>query len=283
MNRGSRTRGALRSPALWLVAPLLLVMAAGFNLPLLIMLGRSVMGGEGGLTLAHFGEVFETSVYMKVLLNTLRIALVTAGCCVLLGYPLAYWLRRLPSRWQMVGLSMVVIPFWISILVRTYAWIVVLGNAGMVNRGLLGLGLVDAPIGFLYNELGVIIGTVNVLLPFLVLPLFAAMLKIDEQLLRAAETLGASPWTTFWRVFFPLSMPALAAGAVLVFILTLGFFITPAVLGGGRVPMIANMLDLLVNQMPSWEIASAISTVLLAVTLALFIVYLRLTRLEEAA
>lgn len=273
---------SLRSPTLWLVAPLLLVMAAGFNLPLVIMLGRSVMG-EGGFTLAHFGEMFGASVYMKVLLNTFRIALITAVACVLLGYPLAYWLRRLPPRWQMVALSMVVIPFWISILVRTYAWIVVLGNAGMVNRGLMGLGLIDSPISFLYNELGVIIGTVNVLLPFLVLPLFASMLKIDEQLLRAAETLGASPWTTFWRIFFPLSLPSLAAGAVLVFILTLGFFITPAVLGGGRVPMISNMLDLLVNQMPSWEIASAISAVLLVVTLALFVVYLRLTRVEETA
>jgi putative spermidine/putrescine transport system permease protein len=282
MSRSARSPGALRSPALWLVVPLLLVMAAGFNLPLLVMLGRSVVGAEGGFTLAHFAEVAETSVYTKVLLNTLRIAVITTGLCILLGYPLAYWLRRLPPRWQMVGLSMVVIPFWISILVRTYAWIVVLGNAGMVNRGLLGLGLVDEPVSFLYNELGVIIGTVNVLLPFLVLPLFAAMVKIDDRLLRAAETLGASPWTTFWRVFFPLSLPSLAAGAVLVFILTLGFFITPAVLGGGRVPMIANMLDLLVNQMPSWEIASAISTVLLAVTLALFVLYLRLTRLEES-
>lgn len=268
------------SPTVWLVLPLLLVMAVGFNLPLLMMLGQSVFGPDG-FTLANFREVFEAAVYLKVLGITFRIALITALLCVLLGYPLAYWLRRLPPRWQMVALSMVVIPFWISILVRTYAWIVVLGNAGIVNRSLMALGLTDAPLSFLYNELGVMVGTVNVLLPFLVLPLFASMLKIDEQLLRAAETLGASPWTTFWRVFFPLSVPALAAGAILVFILTLGFFITPAVLGGGRVPMIANMLDLLVNQMPSWELASAISAVLLVVTLALFVVYLRLTRPEE--
>lgn len=273
---------SVSSPTVWLVVPLLLVMAVGFDLPLILMLGQSFVGATG-FTLAHFREIFEASVYLKVLANTFRIALITVGVCVLLGYPLAYWLRRLPPLWQMAALSMVVIPFWISILVRTYAWIVVLGNAGIVNRSLLGLGLIDTPFSFLYNELGVIIGTVNVLLPFLVLPLFASMLKIDEQLLRAAETLGASPWTTFWRIFFPLSVPALAAGAILVFILTLGFFITPAVLGGGRVPMIANMLDLLVNQMPSWELASAISAVLLVVTLALFVVYLRLTRSEEKA
>lgn len=271
---------SVSAPTVWVVLPLLLLMAVGFNLPLIMMLGQSIVGPDG-FTLLYFRELFEAAVYLKVMGNTFRIALITAGFCILLGYPLAYWLRRLPPRWQVVALSMVVIPFWISILVRTYAWIVVLGNAGIVNRSLMALGLIDAPLSFLYNELGVIIGTVNVLLPFLVLPLFAAMLKIDEQLLRAAETLGASPWTAFRRIFFPLSVPALAAGAVLVFILTLGFFITPAVLGGGRVPMIANMLDLLVNQMPSWELASAISAVLLIVTLALFVVYLRLARSEE--
>jgi ABC-type spermidine/putrescine transport system permease subunit I len=271
------------SPSAWLVLPLLLVMAVGFNLPLAGMLGQSLVGPNGGFTLAHFREVLEASAYLKVLGSTFRIALITAALCVLLGYPLAYWLRRLAPRWQMVALALVVVPFWISILVRTYAWIVVLGNAGIVNRSLLALGWIDEPLAFLYNELGVIIGTVNVLLPFLVLPLFAAMLKIDEQLLRAAETLGASPWTVFWRVFFPLSVPALAAGAVLVFILTLGFFITPAVLGGGRVPMVANMLDLFVNQMPNWDLASAISTVLLVVTVALFVLYLRITRTPEQA
>ncbi len=268
------------SPSAWLVLPLLLLMAVGFNLPLLAMLGKSFVGAAG-FTLEHFREVFEASAYLKVLASTFRIALITAVVCVVLGYPLAYWLRRLSPRWQMVALALVVVPFWISILVRTYAWIVVLGNAGIVNRGLMALGLIDAPLSFLYNELGVIIGTVNVLLPFLVLPLFAAMIKIDEQLLRAAETLGASPFAVFWRVFFPLSLPALAAGAVLVFILTLGFFITPAVLGGSRVPMIASMLDLFVNQFPNWDLASAISAVLLVVTLALFVVYLRLTRAQE--
>lgn len=266
--------------ALWLVAPLLLVMTAAFNLPIVTMLAQSVVNASG-FTFAHFSEVVKGSVHLKVLANTFAIAGATAALCVALGYPLAYWIRRLNRRYQAIALAMIVVPFWISILVRTYAWIVLLGNAGIVNRALLGLGLIDAPVSFLYNELGVLIGTVNVLLPFLVLPLYAAMVKIDDRLLRAAETLGAGPWTVFWRVFFPLSVPALAAGAVLVFILSLGFFITPAVLGGGRVPMIANMLDLLINQMPSWELASAISTLLLAVTLLLFVFYLRLTRAEE--
>jgi len=267
---------------MWLVAPLLLVMMVAFNLPIVTMLAQSVISASGP-TLAHFSEVVNGSVHLKVLANTFAIAGATAVLCVALGYPLAYWIRKLDTRHRAIALAMVVVPFWISILVRTYAWIVLLGNAGIVNRSLLGLGWIGAPVSFLYNELGVLIGTVNVLLPFLVLPLYAAMIKIDDRLLRAAETLGAGPWTVFWRIFFPLSVPALAAGAVLVFILTLGFFITPAVLGGGRVPMIANMLDLLINQMPSWELASAISTLLLAVTLLLFVFYLRLTQAEESA
>lgn len=268
------------SPGFWMVIPLLLVMAAGFNLPLLVMLGKS-MFGDGGLTLSNYAALIETPVYMKVLGNTLKIAVLSTVFCVLLGYPLTYWLRGLPAKWQMVGLAAIVIPFWISILVRTYAWIVIMGNAGIINRTLTGLGWIESPIPFLYNELGVVIGTINVLLPFLVLPLFASMAKIDNRLLSAAETLGASARTVFWRVFFPLSLPALAAGAILVFILTLGFYITPAILGGGRVPMIANMLDLLINQMPAWELASSISVVLLALTLILFAFYLRFTHEER--
>ncbi len=268
------------SPSLWMVIPLLLVMALGFNLPLLVMLGRSLFFDDG-FTLSAYAALIDTSVYLKVMANTFKIAVFSTVFCVLLGYPLAYWLRGLAPRWQKIGVAAIVIPFWISILVRTYAWIVIMGNAGIINRTLLALGWIEAPVQFLYNELGVVIGTINVLLPFLVLPLFASMTKIDGRLLSAAETLGASRSSIFWRVFFPLSAPALAAGAILVFILTLGFYITPAILGGGRVPMIANMLDLLINQMPAWEIASSISVVLLALTLVLFTFYLRFTDEEK--
>jgi ABC-type spermidine/putrescine transport system permease subunit I len=191
-----------------------------------------------------------------------------------LGYPLAYWMRGLSPGRQLIALALVVLPFWVSILVRTYAWIVILGNDGVVNRTLQGLGLA-APVSFLYNEFGVILGTANILLPFLVLPLFASMLRLDDRLFQAAASLGASDWTIFWRVFWPLTLPSLAAGAILVFILTLGFFITPAILGGGRVPMIATMLDLLLNRLPRWELAAAISTVLLMMTLACYAAYRR--------
>ena len=255
-------------PQLGYVLPLLALMLAVFILPVFLILARSVTEPEW--TLAHYRSLIETPVYLRVLLRTLRIAVITTIACAVLGYPLAYWMRGLSPRRRMFAVALVVLPFWISILVRTYAWIVVLGNAGVINRALLELGLVDAPVAFLYNELGVVIGTTNVLVPFLVLPLFAAMIKIDERLLSAAESLGASRGTVFRRIFFPLSVPALAAGAILVFILTFGFFITPAILGGGRVPMVANALDLLINQFARWETAAALSTVLLVVTLACF-------------
>ena len=251
--------------------PLLAFMLLAFNLPIVLMLGWSI--GAPPDVLAHYAQILERAVYLKVLANTFRIAAIATLVCVLLGYPLAYWMRSLSPGRQLLAVALVVLPFWVSILVRTYAWIVILGNDGLVNRSLQGLGLIGTPVSFLYNQFGVVLGTANVLLPFLVLPLFATMLKLDDRLLQAAASLGASRRTIFWRVFFPLTLPSLAAGAILVFILTLGFFITPAILGGGRVPMIANMLDLLINRLPRWELAAAISTVLLVLTLACYAGY----------
>jgi ABC-type spermidine/putrescine transport system permease subunit I len=266
-------RRALAPAGAAYVAPLVLFMLLAFNLPIVLMLGWSI--GAPPDVLAYYAQVLERPVYLKVLGNTFRIALIATVVCAVLGYPLAYWMRGLPPGRQLVALALVVLPFWVSILVRTYAWIVILGNDGVINRTLQAAGLAQAPVSFLYNEFGVVLGTANVLLPFLVLPLFAAMVKLDDRLLQAAASLGASRRTIFWRVFFPLTLPSLAAGAILVFILTLGFFITPAILGGGRVPMIANMLDLLVNRMPRWELAAAISTVLLILTLACYAAYRR--------
>lgn len=265
------------------IAPLLVLMLVAFNAPIVYMLGLAFWEKGRGFTLEHYAGLLEAPVYLRVLGNTMRVALIATLANVIIGYPLALWMRGLGSRARMIALALVVLPFWVSILVRTYAWIVVLGNGGLVNRALQWSGLTDAPVSFLYNELGVTIGMANVLLPFLVLPLFAAMIRIDERLLQAAASLGASPATIFWKVFFPLTLPALAAGTLLVFILCLGFYITPAILGGGRVPMVSNLLDTLINQIPRWETAAAISTVLLIVTLAIFAAYRRLDRKASAS
>jgi putative spermidine/putrescine transport system permease protein len=269
--RPDRSAGAPRRldrRAVFTVGPLLLFMIICFNLPMLLMLGWSISNPTP--TLQHYVYLFRTPVYLRVVGNTVEIAVITTLVCVALGYPLAYWARGLRAKARMVVMAMVLLPFWISILIRTYAWIVVLGNAGLVNRLMMELGLVGAPVHFLYSRLGVTIGTVNVLLPFFVLPVFAAMTQVDERLLHAAQSLGASRRTIFRRVFLPLTVPSVVAGSILVFILTLGFYITPAILGGGRVPMAANMLDMLINQMPRWELAAAISTLLMVTVIGLY-------------
>lgn len=258
--------------------PLFVIVFIGFNIPILYLLGWSV---SNPFPTNHYTDLVASPLYMTIFKNTFLLALLVTAVCIALGYPLAYWMYGLSPRWQLVVVGLTVLPFWVSLLVRTYAWIVVLGNAGVVNRLLLQLGLLEAPLQFLYNPLGVTIGTVNILLPFLVLPLFAAMVKIDPRLLDAANSLGAPPRAVFWRVFFPLTLPALGAGAILVFILTLGFYVTPAILGGGRVMMVSNMLDLLINNLPRWELAAAASMVLLTITLILYALSRRVSRAYE--
>lgn len=267
MNRSTSGRSPLFRSVL-AIGPLFVFIFIAFNIPIILMWSWSISNPTP--TLAHYAYILEAPIYLRVVGNTARIAVITTVVCAVLGYPLAYWIRQLTPRWRRVALVLVLLPFWISILIRTYAWIVLLGNAGLVNRLLLEFGMIGAPIRILYSELGVVIGTVNVLLPFFVLPVYAAILRIDERLIIAAKTLGASDRTAFWRVFFPLTVPAVASGAILVFILTLGFFITPAILGGGRVPMAANMLDMLINQLPRWELASAISTLIMLCALILY-------------
>jgi ABC-type spermidine/putrescine transport system permease subunit I len=263
------------------VWPLLVLLIAVFDLPLLVTLGLSIYG-KNGFTLAHYAELLSTPAYLGVMVSTLRVSLIATLVNALVGYPLAYWITGLDPRRRGIALTCVLLPFWVSILVRTYAWIVVLGNGGLVNRLLQWSGVIDDPISFLYSEVGVTIGMTNILLPFLVLPLYATMVRIDGRLTQAAASLGASSWTVFWRVFFPLTLPALAASALLVFMLSLGFYVTPAILGGGKVAMAGNLLDNLINQIPRWEMAAALATVLLAITLAIYFAYARLGRWSRA-
>ncbi|MBR2818342.1 MAG: ABC transporter permease [Reyranella sp.] len=263
------------------VWPLLILLIALFDLPLLFTLGLSLYG-KNGFTLAHYAELLNTPAYLGVMASTLRVSLIATLVNALVGYPLAYWITGLDPRRRGIALACVLLPFWVSILVRTYAWIVVLGNGGLVNRLLQWGGVVDEPISFLYSEVGVTIGMTNVLLPFLVLPLYAAMMRIDGRLTQAASSLGASSWTVFWRVFFPLTAPTLAASALLVFMLSLGFYVTPAILGGGKVAMAGNLLDSLINQIPRWEMAAALAAVLLVITLAIYFAYARLGRWSRA-
>jgi len=211
--------------------------------------------------------MIESKSYYRIFITTFQVSLLSTGLCILIGYPFSYFLSQLPSRLASLCLITVLLPFWTSLLVRTYAWLVLLQRKGLVNDWAIQLGLWEEPIKLVHNMTGTLIGMVHIMLPFLVLPLYNSMKAIDRSYLNAASNLGASPVRIFWTVFFPLSTPGLFAGALIVFVLCLGFFVTPAVLGGGKVIMvsmkIASNIELFVN----WGAASALGVILLLLTM----------------
>ena len=236
---------------------------------------------DGAFSLDHYRRIIEVDAYLRVLQTTLTIGFQVTVICLLLGYPLAYFLASVPTRWQRILIILVLVPFWTSFLVRTYAWMVLLQRRGVVNDWLMSLGLTSEPVQMMYNRMGVLVGMVHVMLPFMVLPLFAVMIGIDRNLIRAAQNLGASPFQAFRRVFLPLSLPGIAAGSILVFILSIGFYITPALMGGRQDTMIAQLIEAQVRDRLNWEFATAIATFLLIVTVIIVAVYNRILGTER--
>jgi putative spermidine/putrescine transport system permease protein/spermidine/putrescine transport system permease protein len=227
---------------------------------------------DGAFSLIHYARLIHSPTYANVFLTTFEVSAVVTVLALLAGYPVAYVLVRLPAFWRNLCLIAVVLPFWTSLLVRTYAWLVLLQRRGVVNTGLEYLGLINEPLQLVHNMTGTVIGMTHIMLPFLILPLYGAMNTIDKDYVRAATSLGASPFRAFWHIFLPLSVPGLTAGVLLVFVLSIGFFVTPALLGGGRVVMVAMRVERSVSLFPSWGAASALGVVLLVVTaLLLFI------------
>jgi putative spermidine/putrescine transport system permease protein len=221
-----------------------------------------------------------SNAYVRVLGITLQIALGVTFTTLLLGYLVAYALASLPARWANLLMIFVLVPFWTSILVRSYAWMVLLGREGLVNQALVGMGLTPEPVQLLNTRFAVYVGMVHVLLPFMILPLYAVMRGIDRNLLRAAENLGARPSQVFRAVFLPLSLPGVAAGCLLVFILALGFYITPALLGGQRDVMVSMLIQQQVTQL-KWGVASALALVLLALSLGIYVLFTRLLGVQR--
>ena len=206
----------------------------------------------------------EQAIYRALFVRTLGIALVVTALCVAFGYPAAYGLTTLSGGWARAGLAMVLVPFWISILVRSTAWFVLLQRDGPVNAALVGLGLVPAPLTLIFTRFAVYLAMAHVLLPFLILPLYAAMRRIDPALLRAAASLGATGPQRFWRVYLPLTLPGVAAGGLIVFMLAIGFYITPALVGGDRDQMVSAFIAQYANVDVNWGMAAALAVVLLA-------------------
>lgn len=222
-----------------------------------------------------WGNKFGPDIYHNLFRTTFIIAFLTTVIAVVVGYPMAYLLANVADKTRVFLLPLVIVPFWTSILVRTFSWRVVLGQEGFVNETLLWLNLIDAPLTLVGNRMGTLVGMVHILLPFMIFPIFAVMRGIPNELMRAAENLGAGPFMAFWRVYFPLTLPGLGAGILLVFILSLGFFITPALLGGPGDQMISNVIEQQIRQAFNWEFASALAFLLLIATIILYLIYAR--------
>ena len=266
---------------LGLSAPALLLVTLTMVLPVAWLFGLSFIADDGSLTLEHYRRMLEQPSYGRTFVMTFKVSLITTALCILLGYPLAYALSQMPRRAADLCLIAVLLPFWTSLLVRTYAWLVLLQRRGLVNDWGMRLGWWDEPLALVHNLTGTLIGMVHIMLPFLVLPVLGAMRSISSDYLKAAANLGASPAVAFRSVFLPLSLPGLAAGTLIVFILCLGFYVTPAVLGGGKVIMVSNHIANDIELFFNWGAASALGVVLLVLTLTLLWLATRLTRLDR--
>ena len=261
-----------------LIAPLVVYMLVFYVLPLAAMLLRSV--SDPTWTLENYRRLSGDTVFMQVFWTTLRTSLVVTAGTLLLGYPVALALSRLRRGAASVVLIIVLLPFWTSVLVRSYAWMVLLGRGGLINEALHAAGLTDAPLKLLNTSFAVHIAMIHILLPYMILPIASVLRQMDAALPRAAAGLGATPWSVFARIILPLSMPGVAAGVLLVFVLSLGFYITPALVGGPRDLMlsmlIAQQVDLL-----NWPYAACISATLLAATLLIIGVFHRLPGVRD--
>jgi spermidine/putrescine transport system permease protein len=265
----------LSSPALLLVLVVLVI-------PVGWLFYVSFIGANRQFSLENYERMVTRKSYYRIFLTTFQVSLLTTGLCILIGYPLAYFISQLPNRLANLALITVLLPFWTSLLVRTYAWLVLLQKQGLINQWGLSLGLWDEPIKLVHNLTGTLIGMVHIMLPFLILPVYNAMKAIDHDYLKAASNLGASPARAFWTVFFPLSAPGLMAGSLMVFVLCLGFFVTPAVLGGGKVIMVSNRIVSNIELFVNWGAASALGVVLLVLTVAILWVASRFVSLGNS-
>jgi ABC-type spermidine/putrescine transport system permease subunit I len=261
-----------------LAAPALLLVTVTMLLPVGWLFGLSFLDDSGTFSLDHYRRMLAEPSYARTFLTTFEMSLATTAICILLGYPLSYFMSQLPRRSANLCMILVLLPFWTSLLVRTYAWLVLLQRSGLINTWGIKLGLWSEPLQLVHNAGGTLIGMVHISLPFLVLPLYSTMRAIDGNLLRAAASLGATPVHTFWRVFFPLTLPGLAAGSALVFVLCLGFYVTPAMLGGGKVTMVSNRIANDIELFFNWGAASALGVVLLAITLVVLALAAKLSR-----
>lgn len=270
---GGEGRKARRNGSLGYLVPALLLIVIFFILPVLMLLMRSVLEPEPGLQ--NYATLLGSTTYLRIFLNTFIVAGVVTVISVLIGYPVAWLLAIMPERWSRLVLAIIILSMWTNLLARTYAWMILLQRTGVINKTLMGLGLIDKPLPLVNNLIGVTIGMTYIMLPFVILPLVGVIRAIDPSILRAAALCGATKLQCFSRVLLPLSLPGIAAGALMVFVMSLGYFVTPALLGGTSNMMLAELVAQFVQSLVNWGMGGAAALVLLVGTLALYAVQLR--------
>ncbi|ABZ84833.1 spermidine/putrescine abc transporter, permease protein [Heliomicrobium modesticaldum Ice1] len=270
----------------WLALPALGWLIGFFFVPLLFVVVISLCsrGNYGEIlyqfTLENYRRFFEP-LYINILWDTIEMAAVTTALTFLLGYPLAYRIVRMNRSWQNVWLLMVMVPFWINFLIRSYAWVVILRSQGLLNTFLITAGFIDQPLNLLYNPAAVQLGMVYTHLPFMVLPVYVSLEQLDRRLLEASYDLGGTPWQTFRHVTLPLTLPGIVAGSILVFVSSLGMFVVPDIMGGAKSALIGNLIQNQFLSARDWPFGSALSILLTLFSLVLIFLYYRVVEAQK--
>jgi len=253
--------------SLALISPLLALLGLAFIYPVGQLLARSFFVPD--FQFSEYLKIFDEPLYLRVLWRTIKLASIVTAFCLVLGYPVAYAIARARRRWSTIAMACVLVPLWTSVLVRSYAWIILLQRNGIINTALMDIGITSGPLRLIYTEGAVVVAMTHVLLPFMILPIFASLRSIPNELSQAAHNLGASSWTAFLRVTLPLSLPGVFAGSLMTFIVALGFYITPALVGGPSTLLMATLIGQQMTVLLDWPFAGALSALLLVTTLTL--------------
>lgn len=262
----------------FLIAPAFTWLTIFFILPLLIVIAVSFASRTAygqlifSFTLENYARFFEP-LYLRIFLETLIFAIITTFFTFIMGYPLAYTIAQLPQKWQKPGLILVMVPFWINFLIRSYAWVIILRSRGLIKTILMKFEIIDIPLKLLYNDTAVILGMVYALLPFMVLPIYVSIEQLDMRLLEAASDLGAKPLTAFKKITLPLTMPGVVAGSILVFISSLGMFVVPDIMGGAKSSLIGNLIQNQFLSARNWPFGATLSIVLAFLSIILIALY----------
>ena len=253
--------------------PAIVLLAAFFVVPVAILLARSVTEPEPGLQ--NYAALLGSPTYARVFFNTFFVSGVVTLTTALIAFPVAWALALMPAFWARLLFGLILLSMWTNLLARTYAWMVLLQQTGLVNRTLMALGIIDEPLVLVNNLVGVTVGMVYIMLPFMILPLYGVIRKIDPAILQAAALCGASRTQALFRVLLPLAAPGLASGGLMVFVMSLGYFVTPALLGGTSYMMLAGLIVQQVQSLVNWGLGGAAAFILLVVTLGLYALQLR--------